>query len=359
MRIINTLFNYKKSTNDNKILGVERCFIDYSKHLMAFGNEVVSVTQNNMVYCDEVRATGSRLVEVPAFGKGDIYTMLRMAWLFFKFKPEVIICHSGRALFFARVARLLSGGKAKIVGIDHGVNPRKFLEADYALTVNSYFSKELIRAGMPENRALVIPNMIEVPGDFDMMKKEPFANPIRLGALGRLYPEKNFAMILKAMKILQGRGIEAIFSIGGVGVVEQELSDLAKELDLEKNFKLLGWTNDKKSFFNSIDIFILPSLQETFGIVLLEAMLYSTPIITSNTWGPDEIIKDGINGLKISIDNPEAVPLLLADAIEKMVKNETEAKKMAETAYKGFFENYSAEMVGKKLNEIMGIVRDS
>lgn len=359
MRIVNILFNYKKSQNENKILGVERCFIDYSKHLMAFGNEVVSVTQNNMVYCDEVRQTGSRLLEVSAFGKGDVYTMLRMAWLFFRFKPEVIICHSGRALFLARAARLLSFNKAKIVGIDHGVNPRKFLTADYVLTVNSYFSKELIKAGMREDRALVIPNMIEVPGDFEMIKKEPFANPVRLGALGRLYPEKNFAMILKAMKILQERGIETTFSIGGVGVVEQELSDLAKELDLEKNFKLLGWTNDKKSFFNSIDIFILPSLQETFGIVLLEAMLYSTPIITSNTWGPNEIIQDGINGLKIPIENPDAVPALLAEAIERMIKNEEEAKKMSQTAYNGFFNNYSAEMVGKKLNEIMGMVRDS
>lgn len=351
MKIVNILFN-QGSAHDNKVLGVERCFIDYAKYLILNGNEVVSVAKSNVVYRDEVRRTGSKLLELPAFSRADFFSISRLAILFFKFKPDAIICHSGRAFLFARIARFLSGKKAPIIAIDHGINPKKFLKADYVLTVNSYFSKELVKAGKPADRALVIPNMIEVPKNFAPLKKQPFRKPLKLGSLGRLYNEKFFDKTLRAMAVLRDRDIECEYVIGGVGPMEQPLNDLAKELNLEKNFKILGWTDDKRKFFDSIDIFILPSFGETFGIVLLEAMLYSTPIITSNSWGPDEIIQEGINGLKVSKDDDKAMPALLADAIERLMKDEEFAKKLAANAHEGFFANYTAEVVGKKLHNI-------
>ena len=118
----------------------------------------------------------------------------------------------------------------------------------------------------------------------------------------------------------------------------------------------MGWVDDKRKFFESIDIFILPSQQETFGIVLLEGMLYSTPIITSNSWGPDEIIDEGINGLKVSKDDEEKMPELLANAIEKLNNNQDFAKELAANAYQKFMDNYSSEMVAKKLNKILADV---
>ncbi len=356
MKIINILFNYKKSLNDNKILGVERCFIDYSKYLTLKGNKVVSVTKPKMIFADEIKKTGSRLVEIAAFSQIDILSIIRLATLFLSFRPEAIICHSGRALFFARAARFLYGRKTPIIAIDHGIKPKKFLKADYVLTVNSYFSKELVSAGKPADRALVIPNMIEVPKNFAPLVKKPFQKPIRLGSLGRLYPEKFFDKVLRAMAILRDRGVECEYVIGGVGPMEESLNDLARELGLEKNFKILGWVEDKRNFFDKIDIFLLPSWGETFGIVLLEAMLYSTPIITSNSWGPDEIIEDEVDGLKVSKDDENAMPSLLAGAIEKLIKDENFAKSLAVAAYKKFFANYTAEVVTDKLSKIIEMV---
>jgi glycosyltransferase involved in cell wall biosynthesis len=361
MKIINILFNYKKSKNDNHILGVERCFIDYAKYLILHGNEVVSVSKTKMDFADAVKKTGSKYLELTAFSQADIFSILRLAFLFFTFKADAIICHSGRAMFFARIARFLTRQKTPIIAIDHGINPKKFLKADYVFTVNSYFSKELVKAGKSPDRALVIPNMIEVPKNFSPLVKKPFGKVLKLGSLGRLYPEKYFDKVLRAMAILKNRGVECEYVIGGVGHMKDSLEQLAKELGLEKNFKILGWTDDKIKFFDSIDIFILPSFGETFGIVLLEAMLYSTPIITSNSWGPDEIITNGINGLKVSKDDANAMPALLADAIEKLRNDENLARKLAANAYEGFFKNYSAEKVGEKLNEMVKLVvsRDS
>ncbi len=353
MKIVNILFNFKKSAHDNKILGVERCFIDYAKHLILNGNQVVSVTKPNMIYKNDVKATGSSYIELPAFGQGDIFSILRLAWLFVSFKADAIICHSGRALFLARMARFFTFRKIPIIGIDHGVNPKKFLKADYVFTVNSYFSKELVKAGKPADRALVIPNMIDIPTDFSPLKKPDFRYPIRLGSLGRLYEEKSFDRVLQAMALLRKQGIECEYVIGGVGPMEKPLNELAKKLGLEKNFRILGWTTDKRAFFESIDIFILPSWGETFGIVLLEAMLYSTPIITTNSWGPDEVIDHGIDGLKVSRDDMEAMPEALSKAIKRLNEDQDLARKLAVKAFEKFVVNYSAKMVGRKLSEMV------
>jgi glycosyltransferase involved in cell wall biosynthesis len=356
MKILNILFNYKKSTHDNQILGVERCFIDYARYLISSGNEVISVIKSNMFYRDEIKKVGSKLLELPAFNQGDIFSILRLTFSLIFLKPNVIICHSGRALSFARSARLLSFKKIPIIAIDHGVNPEKFMKADYILAVNSYFSNQLIKAGKPANYCMTIPNMIEVPKDFSPLVKKSFRKPIKLGSLGRLYAEKNFDKVLKAMTFLRDWGIECEYVIGGVGPMEKPLNNLAKELNLEKNFKILGWTTEKREFFDEIDIFILPSLGETFGIVLLEAMLYSTPIITSNSWGPDEIILEEIDGLKVSKDDENAMPEILAKAIKKLIDDENFAKNLSKNAYEKLFNFYTAEIVIKKLNQICDIV---
>jgi len=353
MKIINILFNYKKSTHDNQVLGVERCFIDYARYLVAQGNEVVSVLKEGIVYLDKVKKVSSKTVEMKAFGQGDIVTMLRMAYLFFTFAPDIIICHSGRALLFARIARFLTFKKTPIVAINHGIRVKKFLKADYVFAVNSYFTRELVAAGMSKDRAIAIPNMIEVPQSFVSPIKTKFRRPLKLGSLGRLYPEKYFDKVLSAMAILRDQGFECEYIIGGVGPMQEPLEQQALELGLANNFKILGWTEDKKTFFENVDIFILPSWGETFGIVLLEAMLYNTPIITSDSWGPDEIIDEGIDGLKVSKDDSEKMPQLLAQAILRLVNDEEFGKKLAANAKKKFFEQYSADVVSKRLDGLL------
>ncbi len=356
MKVANILFNHKKSKNDNQILGVERCFIDYAQYLIFNGCEVISITKTGMVFKKDVQETGSKFLEVPAFSQIDIFSILRIAFSLFKFAPDAAICHSGRAMFFTRAARLFCPKKFPIIAIDHGINPRKFLKADYVLTVNSYFSKELIKAGKAPGTAFVIPNMIEVPADFVAPVKPAFHKPLRIGSLGRLYPEKYFDKMVQALPILRDRGIECEYVIGGVGHQEELLNSMAKELGVENSFKILGWTSDKKAFFDSIDIFILPSFGETFGIVLLEAMLYNTPIITSNSWGPDEIIEDGVDGLKVPREDAQAMPKLIADAVERLAKDEDFARRLAAKASEKFFANYTCEKVGKKLHDIVEMI---
>jgi glycosyltransferase involved in cell wall biosynthesis len=55
--------------------------------------------------------------------------------------------------------------------------------------------------------------------------------------------------------------------IGGAGPLEIQLRKLARGLNIDKNVEFIGWINDKESFFKTVDIFCIPSVFETFGIV--------------------------------------------------------------------------------------------
>jgi len=353
VRVVNILFNFKKSINQKKILGVERCFIDYSKGLKDLGNEIIAITKPNMIFSDEIRENKVKCHEVKAVSIIDIFSIIHLAFIFRSFKPDVLICHSGRAMTLSRYALKIIFKKIPIVAIDHGINPEKFVKADFVLPVNSYFAEQYIKNGKPRDRVMPIPNMIKVPENFKKLKKAKFRKKIRLGALGRLYPEKNFDKVILAIDLLRKKNIECDFVIGGVGPEQKKLENLATSLNLDNNFRILGWVEDKKKFFSDIDIFILPSFAETFGIVLLEAMLYSTPIITSNTWGPSEIIQNNKNGIKISKDNSARVPQLISNAILKLNNDQKFASNLAENAYLDFWNKYSSKKVLEKLNNIL------
>ena len=347
MKILNILFNYKKSLHNNKILGVERCFLDYAKNFTANDCEVLSISQNQILYNNFFADNNLPFIEVAAKNRFDIKSLLIIIKNIIKFSPDVAICHSGKAMFFLRLARLLSLKKFAIIAIDHGIKPTKFLNADAVFTVNSYFNRMIIDAGKNPDSAFIVPNMIDLPDNFQFLNKSTFHRPIRLGSLGRLYPEKSFDMVIKAMKILKDQNIDTEYVIGGVGYQKEYLLDLAKYQGLADNFKILGWVDDKRKFFSDIDIFILPSAHETFGIVLLEAMLYNTPIITTNSFGPNDIINNDVDGIKIDIqgDKVNDYALDIANAIIKLNNNQDFAREIAYNGYQKFLNNYQSAKV--------------
>ncbi len=354
MKVLNVLFNTKRSKSGNSLFGVERSFCDYTKYLVKGGNKVISIVRPGMGYENELQKLDTEIITIAAWSSYlDIISIFRFFLLLLTRRPDVIICQSKRAASIALIARKLILRKIPIIAVDHGAHPLKFRACDYIFTVNSYFNKVLVNAGKAQARCIVMPNMIEVAPDYQPQIKREFSKILKLGSLSRLSAEKGVSQVVRAIAILKEHGIECEYLVGGSGSEEQAILALAKELGVEDRFKFLGWVSDKKSFFDSIDIFVFPSLYETFGIALLEAMKYGVPIITTNTWGPDEIIDDGINGIKISRDNLEAMPELIADAVKKLAQDPNLAQKMAGSAFKKVKEQYSAEVVGDKINQVL------
>ena len=123
--------------------------------------------------------------------------------------------------------------------------------------------------------------------------------------VSRLSKEKNIEFMIDAIKSLKSKvGDNFVLLIIGEGPLREKLQSKIKEYNLENNIKLIGnIENDKiNNYYKASDLFLFTSKSETQGIVILEAMASSTPVVAISSSGIDDILVDGINGYKTKDD---------------------------------------------------------
>lgn len=146
--------------------------------------------------------------------------------------------------------------------------------------------------------------------------------------IGRLGPEKNIDIILKAMAIVVKKDKEVILDIIGDGPERKYLEGLSRELGISGNVNFLGFMDRKKLLpqIKDYDIFVTASTIETQGLVILESMASGLPIIGVDRLAIPEAVKNGQNGYVVSIGDAkkmaEMIGILFGDAgmREKMGK---------------------------------------
>lgn len=117
-------------------------------------------------------------------------------------------------------------------------------------------------------------------------------------SVGRLTKQKNFIFLCQAFKEIVKVNNKAQLLIAGNGEDENKIRKFINNNNLENNIKLLGYISNIYPYFKNSKCFILTSLWEDPGWVLVEAAFCRTPVITSDAWpGPTELIKDNFNGL--------------------------------------------------------------
>lgn len=141
--------------------------------------------------------------------------------------------------------------------------------------------------------------------------------------------------LIEALKILGKKDIKLSLA----GLVKDEnyyacLREMVKRYGLTSQVEFHGFLNTEElaCLYGSADIFILPTLKEAFGMVIVEAMSFGLPVIASNVGGIPELIEDRFNGLLI----PPASPEKIAEAIEKVIADETLRKHLGANALKKY-----------------------
>ena len=127
--------------------------------------------------------------------------------------------------------------------------------------------------------------------------------PITIGTISRLSPEKNVDLILKMYAELSKEVELGDLRIVGVGPLENELKALAKKLGIEERVNFLGKRSDIPEQFSELDVFVLASSFEGFGMVLLEAMAMGVRIVASRNSAIIEIIDGTDSGVLFETNN--------------------------------------------------------
>ncbi len=157
-----------------------------------------------------------------------------------------------------------------------------------------------------ENRLTVLPNPIslqrlEMPGDFD---RQAFRRGLGMEdedlvglfvALGQ-FERKGLPLLLQA---LQGTGRVKLIVVGGEPDLIARYGQEATRHQLGDRVKFVGMQTDVRPYLWSSDVFVFPSLYETFSLVTYEAAASGLPIVVSQLYGVEDLVKDGENGFLI------------------------------------------------------------
>ncbi|MCA1648580.1 MAG: glycosyltransferase family 4 protein [Chloroflexi bacterium] len=164
-----------------------------------------------------------------------------------------------------------------------------------------------------------------------------------VGNVGRLALQKGQRHLIAAMPLLLERVPRAHAVIAGGGDLEDYLIELASEMGVAEQVHVLGPRRDVPALMHAIDVFVMPSIWEGFGLVLLEAMAAGRPIVASRVATIPEVVADGQTGLLV----PAGDPLALATALAELAEQPDKAMRLGEAGRERLRRQFSVEkMVG-------------
>ncbi len=258
--------------------------------------------------------------------------------------PMVVTCH-GTQLNEYRATRATTRDPNHTTTdyISYRMERYSARRADRVIAVSEENRVDVVEQyGIPEDRMRVIPN--GVPLDrFHQARPE---GPTVL-FVGRLHQRKGVDHLLRAMPSVLERVPDARLLIAGSGEREAQLKALHGELGLGDSVEFLGFVPDEDlpDLYARATVFTMPSLYEGFGIVMIEAMASSVPVVAFATGGAPEVIDDGVNGYLADTDS-------LADRLVDVLEDPANAAAMGRRGRELVEERYSWRAVARQTREV-------
>jgi len=317
--------------------GAERLFIDISLALAETGVKVQAICHKDFVKKSALHHPNIDMCDVNVYGEWDLWSARKITHAIREFQPAVIHSHLARGAWFAgRAARTLDIPLA--VNLHNYVKLKYYRDAAMFVPGTEDQKNYLMQHGIAAQRIQVIPHF-SLLNPVNELRSGDNACPVFV-SVGRMVKKKGFDVLLQAFKMTLDQGMKARLIIGGDGAERAALLALVQHLDLAAHVKFHGWVEDVAAFLDSGDVFVLPSLDEPFGIVVLEAMARGKTIISTRTQGPVEVLNERMAyfaevGDAVSLAH--AMALALGDAQLRLDK--------AAAALDGYRSHYSRQVV--------------
>ncbi len=194
--------------------------------------------------------------------------------------------------------RFERGGTRASMAMQASLEAKHGRRADLVITVSQYCAERLRDLYRVRN-AVVVPELIDLGAWRKLFDENPAASdPRKFTVLSvcRFYPRKRLDVLLHSAALLRDRIPRLEIRIAGNGPERHKLQQLCSELHLESAVRWLGDISRSTlaEEYNRADIFCLPSVQEGFGIVFLEAMAAGKPIVAARAAAVPEVVRQGI-----------------------------------------------------------------
>ena len=170
-----------------------------------------------------------------------------------------------------------------------------------------------------------------------------------VGSVGRLLDAvKRFSDLIKAVSLLRDQKINVKLLIVGDGEDKETLEGLALELGVAEQIIFAGYQSETAPFYGCMDVFGLASSTESFGMVLVEAMLARLPVVATAVGGIPYVVEDRETGILVAPFSPSQ----LAAAIEELFRDAVLCGKLGEAGYARAMAQFSARAYVQKVEEM-------
>ena len=284
-------------------------------------------------------------------------------------KPDIVYAHSSKAGAFARIADL--GLNNKVIYNPHGwafnmqQSAKKKEMYKWVEKVSAHFCDKIVCISDAERESalrgkICKPSKLQVIyNGIDLEEIEKTAPMSRaqlgipedafvVGMVGRLSKQKAPDTFVKAANLIKEKIPTAFFLMVGDGELRDQVESLINQYVLGSSFLITGWVDTPTAYMKIMDVGMLLSRWEGFGLVLPEYMACGVPIVATNVDAIPNIIRDGVNGLLVKKDNYyEATKqvMVLYDNFE--IKN-----KIVENATQCVNDKFNGQRVAQESQEI-------
>ncbi len=326
-------------TDADVFAGTERHMLDLARSLRETRASVTLACPAPSPLAEAAQADGFSILAIPKQGLIDRNAVRILRRVLQEGSVDIIHAHNGRTALLAALA-VSAAGRGQCLMTQHFLEPnhatlsgpRAWLShAAHWWVVGRMFRilaiSQSVRQAMlergeaPDAKIVVVPNGITPPSVAD-------PNPVRaalgiaadaplVACVARLEQEKDVASLVQAMGEVLRQMPRACCLIAGDGAQREALAAQIARLGLEQNVFLLGFRQDAGNVMAAADLFVLPSLAEPFGLVILEAMALGKAVVATQAGGPLEIVVPGKTGLLVT----PAAPHALAQAILQLLRD--------------------------------------
>ncbi len=316
----------------------------------------------------DFRRLGVRLTDLEMTSLADGRAALKLNALLGHVRPSLVHTHLAHAHLLGIPLSRLKG--LPVVSSVHNVerhfaSPVKrpiyrllLSSASRVIAISDAVHQALVgQVGIPEGRVRRVYYGFPVtgaptnfPSDLNGHRKEGHG-PL-IATVGRLAEQKGQRYLIEAIeRVRQEFPLATALIVGHDGGLRSALEDMILRARLEESVILTGFRNDVAGIVGGTDLFVLPSLWEGFGLVLLEAMAAGCPVVASNVASVKEIVVHDETGLLV----PPADSAALSDAILHLLKDPEKAKRMGEAGRARVLKEFTIE---RMVEQTQSVYRD-
>lgn len=221
----------------------------------------------------------------------------------------------------------------------------------HIIACSEYVNRRLSRLISGRSKIRTIYNGVDTNARYLQDEKIKTDTSVQIGIIGQVIPRKGHLLLVEALRILITRGFPCKVHIYGNDQTDyaSEVRKLVEELGLNKHIHWMGFVQDKNMIYNNVDIVVVPSDGEPFGLVALEPALWEVPVVVARSGGLPEIIKHEFNGLLFEPGNSND----LAMQLEKLISCPPLLSDMGQQAKTVLMEQFSAGRMAERFIELL------